>query len=462
MGMWGILAVAVVASIGAESSARSRSRGESPQAPLPVTREQAAEAALSRKVHPRRSHAVPLAGRAVLSHAVFGYLPDWRDEYLSEIRFEQLSHIAYFTGGCTPDGGYSPGGWPFDELTQLAHAAGTKVMLVVPCFTEAKIHAVLATPSSRAAFIGAVVDAVASGLPIDGVDLDFEQMAGHHLGDFPEFAAELAAAVRQVLPEAEFSAALPPVDWSVAYDYPALAEVLDHLIIMGYGYHWSGGNPGPVSPLDYEGSPWQGYTYDLDWSIDDYLNAIDDPSKNGKVLLGLPYYGIDWPSTDFSIPGTKTANGSSRIYAVSAEWTDGGGKELDSASQTNYFFYDEGGPRQLWFDDASTLGMKYAAAKGRGLGGVAIWAITYDAGRTELWDALQASFGPFEPGDDDDDDDTGGGGDDDDSVGGDGGGDGRRRGCDVSLPATRSPPAIVAALAPLAAAAWVARRRRAR
>ena len=218
-------------------------------------------------------------------------------------------------------------------------------------------------------------------------------MAGHHLGDYPDFVADLASAVRQVLPNAEFSSALPAVDWSQAYDYPALAAVLDHLIIMGYDYHYKGGDPGPVSPLEYAGAPWAGYTYDLAWSIDDYRNALGDPALDRKLLLGLPYYGYDWPSTSFDVPGTKTANAVSSYYRDSFTKT-AGAAVLDAASQSKFFFYEDAGVKhQLWFDDAETLGLKYEAVKERGLGGVAIWALTYDGDRPELWNALETSFG---------------------------------------------------------------------
>ena len=355
----------------------------------PVTPREAADAVLwSMPEHPRLAPSAARASTPALTHVVFGYYPDYMGSDFSTVRFDLLTHVAYFTGGCTAAGGYSAGAWPFDGLVQAAHAQGAKAILVIPCFGDAKISAVL---SNKAAFIEAVVAAISAGEKPDGLDLDFESMGAEHLGDFPTFVADLIAAVRAVVPGAEFSAALPAVDWDQSYDYPRLAATLDHLIIMGYDYHYRGGNPGPVSPLSYSGA-WSNYSYDLEWSVNDYKTAIDDPAKDSKLVLGLPYYGYDWPSADFVIPGTSTASASSRIYWRAMDLA-GGGATLDPGSQSKYYFYDDAGtPRQLWFDDAGTLMTKYEFAKAGGLGGIAIWALKYDAARPELWDAIRTEF----------------------------------------------------------------------
>ena len=60
--------------------------------------------------------------------------------------------------------------------------------------------------------------------------------------------------------------ATPAVDWSNAWDYNMLAQITDGLFIMGYDYFYSGSeSAGPVSPLG-------GYYYDLDFTVNDYIN----------------------------------------------------------------------------------------------------------------------------------------------------------------------------------------------
>jgi hypothetical protein len=47
---------------------------------------------------------------------------------------------------------------------------------------------------------------------------------------------------------------------------------------------------------------------------------------------------------------------------------------------------------QTWFDDEQSLSLKYALARGNNLGGVGMWALGYDAGRTELWSLIDQQF----------------------------------------------------------------------
>ena len=76
---------------------------------------------------------------------------------------------------------------------------------------------------------------------------------------------------------------MPPVDWSNAWDYNALASISDGLFIMGYNYHYSGSSTtGPNSPLS-------GTGYNLSWTVNDYLNKTNNQSNKypGNSILRL-------------------------------------------------------------------------------------------------------------------------------------------------------------------------------
>ena len=81
----------------------------------------------------------------------------------------------------------------------------------------------------------------------------------------------------------EIVIATPAVDWSDAYDYETLSRYAG-LFIMGYDYHWSGSDPGPVDPL-FGGSPWGQFA--LDWTVNDYLSLGVNPDR---IILRLPLY----------------------------------------------------------------------------------------------------------------------------------------------------------------------------
>jgi len=131
-------------------------------------------------------------------------------------------------------------------LVADAHGHGKKAVLVVTCFDQATIHAVLT--SGRAAAIANLVAGVeaAGG---DGVNLDFEGLDDLDRDAMVTFTTDLAAALRAAVPGAHLSLATPAVDWSMAWDYAGLADAADQLMIMAYDYHWRGSDPGPVAPL---------------------------------------------------------------------------------------------------------------------------------------------------------------------------------------------------------------------
>ena len=48
--------------------------------------------------------------------------------------------------------------------------------------------------------------------------------------------------------------------------------------------------------------------------------------------------------------------------------------------------------RELYYDDAASLGLKYDLVNGRGLRGAGIWALGYDGASRDLWNVLAARF----------------------------------------------------------------------
>ena len=48
--------------------------------------------------------------------------------------------------------------------------------------------------------------------------------------------------------------------------------------------------------------------------------------------------------------------------------------------------------RQTWYDSPAALAAKYAFARSRGLAGVGLWALGYDAGSAANWHVLARAF----------------------------------------------------------------------
>ena len=66
---------------------------------------------------------------------------------------------------------------------------------------------------------------------------------------------------------------------------------------------------------------------------------------------------------------------------------------MDSESQTPWYKYENPTWFQTWYDDSLSLSKKYDFAISKKLGGVGIWALGYDDGYDELWNALSEKMG---------------------------------------------------------------------
>jgi spore germination protein YaaH len=309
---------------------------------------------------------------------VYGYWPFWGAE-LSSVPIAELTHLAIFSVELQADGTlgetqrwhqYAP------EAMALAAPYGVHVHLCLTSFSDAVMAAVLPSPAKRAIAVSQLADLVAA-YAAQGVNLDFEGLDYDLKADFVSFVSETSAAVDEVY------LAMPAVDWTGAYDFDQLAFASDGLFIMGYGYHWSGGDPGPIAPL-YGGSPWG--VYCLDWTVADY-RTWGAPEQS--LVLGLPLYGRDWPTTGSQVPGQATGSGSAVLYRDAVPQGEGYGRHWEELTHTPYAFPTE--YRQLWYDDAVSLDDKSAYAVAEQLQGFGFWALTYAGADSALWSVVDAA-----------------------------------------------------------------------
>ncbi len=327
--------------------------------------------------HPGADLAVPAAYRATPTAGpdvmVYGYLPYWADDL--DLAWDQLSHVAIFDVELQSDGSLSnTSRWTgiAQEAMNRASPFGVKIHLTVTCFSDSIMGSVLPSPSRRAkaiAELAALVDSVGA----HGVSVDFEGMESSLKADLVSFVAELDAVVDEV------TIATPAVDWNGAYDYDELAAH-GWLFIMGYGYHWSGGDPGPVAPL-HESTTWG--KYGLDWSVQDHMTW---GAPADRIILGMPLYGRDWPSVNTDIPGDATGDGSAVVYADAVDAGDSYGRKWNADGDTAYTFPDS--QSQLWYDDLESIRIKTAYAVDAGIAGVGFWALNYEGGDAAFWQMM--------------------------------------------------------------------------
>jgi spore germination protein YaaH len=330
----------------------------------------------------------PLPRAIAPTREIIGYLPSWKYGSYLNLNYQLLTQINYFSAELDGNGNITDyNNWPQTELIDFAHTRGVKVKLCATLLDWSGtgiVSTFLNSAASRQRAIDNLVTAVQNA-GADGVDIDIEPLPKSQRDNMVTFMEDLVAAFKNVMPNSIVTMATPAVDWSGAWNYSALADITDALFIMGYDYHWSSSSTaGPVSPLE-------GFSRDVTWTVNDYLNYSGQ--RNEKLILGLPYYGYDWPVASSTKYANTTGSANSRIYTVAYDMAHDYGRHWDGASSTPWISYQSGGWRQVWYDDSLSLALKYQLALEKELAGVGMWALGYDDGRPELWGALADHFG---------------------------------------------------------------------
>jgi spore germination protein YaaH len=313
-----------------------------------------------------------------LRSRVFGYIPYWTASK-NTWNFQGLTDIALFSVGANDAGQLtSTSFWRSSQaktILEEAHKRGVSVELAVTNFDPTSLHNLLSDNAAVDKLIGALVQEAFSTQSGDGLSIDFEGLRGADRAVFVSFVTKLRAAMKKVRADSRLSLATPAVDWSKAYDYAALAGQSDTLFIMGYGYHYSGSsNPGPVAPLNC-GAPWGNYC--LSATVANYLNIVGEAGR-GKIVLGLPLYGYDYPADSDKIGAKSLGTGQAVFYsAVRKQVKD---RRYEPVSESPWYVYTDakGQLHQVFYDDEESLGKKLDFVLGQNLGGVGFWALGYE------------------------------------------------------------------------------------
>ena len=322
--------------------------------------------------------------RNLLTHEIIGYLPYWEYDEYPDLDYNLLTQINFFSAELNANGDIiNSHNWLDLNLIDFAHERGVKVKLCATLFGEDSLETLLDNYFYRQNAINNLLNLVISK-NADGVDIDFELLPTNQRENLVLFMEELSFAFHLEMEDPIITMATPAIDWSNAWDYEALAEITDGLFIMGYNYFYSGSsNAGPVSPLG-------GYFYDLEYTVNDYIDKTN--GQYDKIILGLPYYGYDWTVIDSSINSQATDYGIARTYASAHVISENYGYNWDSSSNSLWTPYQNSNWQQCWYEDSLSLSNKYEFAKDNDLQGVGIWALGYDDDYTQLWGALESQF----------------------------------------------------------------------
>jgi spore germination protein YaaH len=399
-----------------DSGASAASR-PAPVAGIQSTADTAAPAAFSGSVVHRnaiRSAASPSLRREVfgfalassLGNATYGY-PSWNFSLLSTVAFFGL-HINW-DGTIVADSGLNV--WNSSTLTGLlstAHASGTKVVLTIVLQDFAA-----GTPNMCAGLINrsvTVTQAVAqvAAKRVDGLNVDYEGLNGtcQNGQTAQAMMTDFVRQLRGALPSGSYLSvdtyASSAGDSLGFFDIPGLNAYVDSFFVMAYDLEYSNYRFPPLNCASFclgPTAPLTGYHYNDTTTASQYAAVV--PAS--KVILGVPYYGRKacvggavpnaYPSSSVSADSYLDASGESTAPGVSSFATHrdandpNGGVRWDTWSSSSFNC-----TRELYWDDATSLGAKYDLVNADNLRGVGIWTLNYGGGAPELWSALSNHF----------------------------------------------------------------------
>lgn len=351
----------------------------------------AADTAIGSPASPMSTH---------LSRDVYGYLPYWKLDRatIDAIDWNALSILGLFSVTQRADGTLDTGlagyraitGSLGREVIATARARGVRTELTLTSFGLDKNDTFFANATAQARTIEQLV-ALARDLGVDGVSVDVELIHAEFYDAWAAFSATLRGALRAVIPDATVSVATNG-NWSGSQMAKrAAASGIDRIFLMGYSYRSAGSAPGAIAPLDTRSST----GLDIVGTLDRYAA---DGVPLGKVLLGLPWYGMSWPTESGVLGARATGGGSTYVPASWQEMPAALGVPLNYESRESVSWYAfrnaDGTWRQVFFDTPQSLRPKYQLAIARGLAGVGIWVIGYQGTLPGYWEQLREMFGP--------------------------------------------------------------------
>lgn len=348
-----------------------------------------------------------ITGIKPLSREVYGYLPYWRLDSgtVDRIQYELVSTIAFFGLGIQATGAIDTGWVGYKEyvgedaaaVTNAAHDRGVRVVPTFQLFDSAtgapKMSAFLGSAAAQGRFIAEALDLMAAR-KADGASLDFEPVGALNAraAAYLAFVARFRTAMQTRFPGANLVNATSAGASETIIK--GLVPLVDRQMLMAYNYRWSGSTiTGAVAPLD-----------NTTRTVKIHVARMLQWAPPGTVLLGVPYYGYDWPVTSdvphATVQADKTTFGavSSVTYASARDFLAAHPevvRNYDPLEGSGYYTYWDATLktfRQVYFEEERSLADKYDYAIVTGLAGVGIWTLDNDRGYPDLWNVLRSKF----------------------------------------------------------------------
>ncbi|MDI7250035.1 MAG: glycosyl hydrolase family 18 protein [Bacillota bacterium] len=304
----------------------------------------------------------PRAFRRPAPFEVVGYIHDPASGLASARshpdRLTALSPLWYSVG---PDGRLVDAR-PDPALREFARSQGIPLVVLINNQKVGDNCQVLRSDASRRRMVSEITDLVTRE-GYEGINLDFQEMRPDVREEFTAVVRELARSLHAKGKILALSL-IPPVDVppevTSVYDYRALGQAADYVVVFGYDRHNPSTDPGPIAPREW-----------VEANIRKMVSLV--PAR--KVVLGVGVYGYDWAlprrtPQDVTPLAVAAARELARRHGVQPQVQPGG--------QVTFRYAKDGRSHEVWFQDATNVKEKVDLARRYNLRGVAIWRLGFE------------------------------------------------------------------------------------
>ena len=295
-----------------------------------------------------------------------GYAYPFISPQLLAAQLPYLTYMAPFTYGISAGGGLLP----LDDGAMISAAIerGTRPVMHLSTLTESgrfdteRGAAVLTDYALQDRLISEIFETIQSKGYV-GLDVDFEYLPGYLAAAYAAFLDRLHRMLRG---QGLFLwAALAPKTSAAqqgllyeAHDYAGISAAVDAVLLMTYEWGYTAGPPMAVAPLP---------------NVRAVLDYAVTEIPAGKIFLGIPNYGYDWPLP--FIRGTTRAQSISNQRAIELALEHEIAIQYDETAQSPFFHYTDGGGtvHEVWFEDARSLDAKLRLIAEYGFQGGGVW-----------------------------------------------------------------------------------------
>lgn len=334
------------------------------------------------------------------SRIVYGFLPYWlgdKSQFHSE-----LTHWAFFSLSIDADGsiitradpGYNFFQKSFSQLSEQAQEKQIQTELTFTQFDEEKLLAFLNSTSAQRQFF-TQLRSILQQHSVQGINIDFETAGDTSIEEqkqFTEFIQRLNSWLNDYDPKITLTIDVYPssIERTTLWNISDIHSELDYIVVMTYDFHRaSSNNAGPISPLLSTGE--QHKEKNIVYYLAQFLKVV--PSE--KILLGVPFYGYEWQTTEpfprsFTFPRTGSTASLDRIQTLINDPSITIQYFWEDTTLSPFLHFQKNDKHYLIsYENALSLKYKLDLVNESDLGGIAIWALGYEGQSRELWEVIR-------------------------------------------------------------------------